>query len=171
MATTREFITIAAWHLLDSPDLLHRFRTGDHEERLAILEEILRLEPVVGRLYRQVTAPTPIQMEGIPHVLPVGTVVDLDLRAINADAELVGARPLDLCPGRPMTTRATASSVMSFGDGNHRCPGGPLAMLESEIFLRRLLALDLVIEQAPKVTWNDLTGGYDLRGLVVRRAA
>ncbi|MGI3784263.1 MAG: cytochrome P450 [Janthinobacterium lividum] len=169
MATTREHITIAAWHLLDCPDLLTRFRTGAHAERAAVLQEILRLEPVVGHLYRQVTAPTPVLVDGSPTVLDEGTLIDFDLRAINADVQLVGAEPLALRPGRVLTSRRAAPSVMSFGDGNHRCPGGPLAMLESEIFLDRLLALDLIVDQTPKIAWNDLTGGYELRELVVRQ--
>ena len=122
----------------------------------------------MGHLYRQVTAPTTIEMDGQVHPLAAGTNLDFDLRAINIDAALVGVKPLTVCPGRPLATSSTAASVLSFGDGQHRCPGGPLAMLESEIFLSRLLAYDLVIERVPDIGWSDLTGGYDLRGLVVR---
>lgn len=171
MVTTREFITVCTWHLLDDPELLERFRTGGHEERVAVLSEILRLEPVIGHLFRQVTAATSLTVAGIEHELPRGTMIDLDVRAINADAELVGAEPLALCPARPLATRGTAPSVMSFGDGHHRCPGGPMAILETEIFLTTLLDLDLVADGPPTVGWSDLTQGYDLRRLMVRRRA
>jgi cytochrome P450 len=45
MATTREFITMAAWHLLDEPDLRNRYLIAERVEREAILHEILRLDP------------------------------------------------------------------------------------------------------------------------------
>ena len=52
MATTREFVTVAAWHLLDEPELRTRYLAAERAEREAILHEILRLEPVVGELRR-----------------------------------------------------------------------------------------------------------------------
>lgn len=166
MATTREFVTLSAWHLLDSPALLARFRAAQQDGRMAVLQETLRLEPVIGHLYRRVTAPTTLLVDGTPTVLPPGSIVDL--RAINIDTALVGAEPRTLKPGRPLSVRGAGPAVLSFGDGQHRCPGGPLAMLESEIFLSRMLSLDLVIDRPPTVRWSDLTGGYDLRGLTVR---
>ena len=54
--------------------------------------------------------------------------------------------------------------MLSFGDGAHRCPGSFIALQETDIFLRRLLALDgLRIERAPTLTWNELVAGYELR--------
>jgi cytochrome P450 len=50
---------------------------------------------------------------------------------------------------------------MSFGDGHHRCPGGPLAVMESEIFLSRLFSRDLVADHPPRVHWNPVSQGYD----------
>src|SRR5579859_7441027 len=43
MATTREFISIAAWHLLEHPDLRARYLAAPEEERLEMLHETLRL--------------------------------------------------------------------------------------------------------------------------------
>ena len=169
MATTRELITVAAWHLLDDAALLARYRAADLDGRTAILHEVLRLEPIVGHLFRRTTAPMTVAWNGSEQVLPVGTMIDLDLRAINADAGLVGAEPLALRPARPLSSRGVAPSVMSFGDGNHRCPGAPLAIMESEIFLTRLLALDLVTDGPPTIGWSDLTEGYDLRAFILRR--
>jgi cytochrome P450 len=45
MATTRKFVTVAAWHLLDEPELRARYRIAERVEREAILHEILRLDP------------------------------------------------------------------------------------------------------------------------------
>jgi Cytochrome P450 len=56
---------------------------------------------------------------------------------------------------------------MSFGDGAHRCPGAFLAMAESDAFLKRLLRLDLGVEGAPEIGWNELIEGYEVRGLRV----
>ncbi|WP_226997016.1 cytochrome P450 [Tessaracoccus aquimaris] len=53
MVTTREFITMAAWHLLTTPELMARYLAAERPERHAILNEIIRLEPVVGHLYRR----------------------------------------------------------------------------------------------------------------------
>ncbi len=46
MVTTREFVNLAAWHLFTTPELLARFRAADEPQRLAVLHELLRLEPV-----------------------------------------------------------------------------------------------------------------------------
>lgn len=170
MVTTREFITLASWHLIDDPSLLERFQTADRDGRIAVLEEILRLEPVVGHLYRLVVEPLTFTADGVEHELPVGTMIDFDIRAINADAGIVGDDGLAVRPGRELSGRGVSAAVMSFGDGNHRCPGAPIAMAESEIFLSRLFRDDLVMERAPDVAWGDITEGYELRGLKVRLA-
>jgi cytochrome P450 len=169
MATTREFITVVTWHLLDNPSLLSRYRGAAHGERMQILEEILRLEPVIGHLYRRTTAPLTLSTPAGEQELATGSLVDLDIRAINADAATVGAEPLSLCPGRDLP-RSVPPTLMSFGDGNHKCPGGPLALMETEIFVSTLLQHDLVAEGPPEVSWNALTEGYDLNRFLVRLA-
>jgi len=50
MVTTREFISMATWHLLEQPELRATYLAAEQAERYAILDEILRLEPVVGHL-------------------------------------------------------------------------------------------------------------------------
>jgi hypothetical protein len=64
MATTREFIVMAAWHLFEREDLRRRFLEGDDAIRLALLEEILRLEPVVGALCRRTTRELKLDGDG-----------------------------------------------------------------------------------------------------------
>jgi hypothetical protein len=52
-------------------------------------------------------------------------------------------------------------------DGHHRCPGSYVALQETDIFLRRLLALDgLRIACTPTLRWNDLVTGYELRDCI-----
>jgi cytochrome P450 len=105
-----------------------------------------------------------------PVTIPAGEAVELQLRRTNADADVVGEEPDRLCPGRALPA-AVPPVVLSFGDGHHRCPGGPLAILETDIFLQRLLALDLVAEGPPRVRWNPVSQGYDLDRFLVRLRA
>jgi cytochrome P450 len=168
MATTREFISIAAWHMLEQPALRERFLAGNEEERYLLLQEILRVEPVVGHLYRRATADIALDKEDAGVTIPRGALIDLHIYAINADASVTGEQPLAICPGRAMLDERTPAPVMSFGDGAHRCPGAYIAIQESDIFLRRLLSLDgLRIVREPAITWSELTAGYEVRDFVV----
>ena len=167
MVTTREFIVMAAWHLLENAPLRHHYLAADEAGRQGVLQELLRLEPVVGHLYRRTTAQLSLTHEGETFTIPVDALIDLDLRAINADAEAVGELPLQLCPARTLA-RGVQGAVMSFGDGHHRCPGAYIALQESDIFLTKLLGLPLTAANPPRLTWNDLVAGYDLKGFVVR---
>ncbi|WP_081838396.1 cytochrome P450 [Thermogemmatispora carboxidivorans] len=169
MITTREFIGVAAWHLLEQPALRQRFLQAPEEERLALLEEVLRLEPVVGHLYRRTSrelvlaGPAEEQLR-----IPAGAMIDLHIYAINGDERVVGEQPRRLGPGRTLHEERVPSSLMGFGDGAHRCPGAPIALQESDIFLRRLLALPgLRLERPPRLRWNELICGYELRDLIV----
>lgn len=166
MATTREFIVMAAWHLLEDDALRARYLEADAEGRQRVLHEILRLEPVVGHLYRRTTAELTIEHDGTTTTIPAGARVDLDLRAANADPAAVGEEPLRLRPDRARAPRVQ-EPVLSFGDGAHRCPGSFLAIAESDAFLTRLLRLPLEVVGTPRIGWNDLIEGYEVRGLEV----
>lgn len=167
MVTTREFIAMAAWHLLQHDALRARYLAAEQPERLAILNEIIRLEPVVGHLYRRVQQPITFTDQGQDWTAAPGDLVDLCVRSANADAETVGDDPLELCPNRPLPAGINGA-VLSFGDGAHKCPGQPLAMLESDALLRRLLALEVHIVSEPDIEWDDLIAGYALRGFELR---
>lgn len=169
MVTTREFITVVAWHLLDEPALLARFRAGDRAARLALLEEALRLEPVVGHLRRRATRDITLTGPEGPVEVAAGEMVDLHIRAADADEATVGELPLRLCPDRSLP-RAVPGAVLALGDGHHRCPGGPIALLESEIFLSELFAHEIVAVRPPRVQWNPITMGYDLDRFELRLA-
>ncbi|MDQ2809876.1 MAG: cytochrome P450 [Chloroflexota bacterium] len=169
MVTTREFISMAAWHFLDKPALRARYLVAGDEERTAMLHEILRLEPIVAHLYRRSTAEVRITSAGQPVVIPEGALIQLHVDAGNADARVTGAEPLALCPGRELHAPRAGQMLLSFGDGHHRCPGAYIAIQESDIFLRRLLRLkSLQVEKPPTLTWNELTTGYDLRQFWLR---
>lgn len=151
MITTREFITMAGWHLLEQPELRQRFLDTNEAGRIAILEEILRLEPVVGLLHRTIG--------------DTEETVGIDVRAANADGQAFGACPHRIDPDRALGDRVGRAG-MAFGDGEHRCPGAQVALLESAIFLDQLLRVPgLRMMAEPAMGWNALIAGYELRGL------
>ncbi|MEV1068710.1 cytochrome P450 [Streptomyces sp. NPDC050263] len=167
MVTTREFICVAAWHLFDDPRLLERYRSAEEPERLELLREILRLEPVVGRLSRRATAPLRVGEESVG----AGELITVFVDEANADPEVVGRAPGRLRPGRVLTQGAGAAGL-AFGDGAHRCPGAGVAVLEADVLLSRLFALDgLRMVGRPRVSFKDEIGGYEIRNLTVTTAA
>ncbi len=167
MATTREFVAVAAWHLLDAPELRARYQVAERAEREAILHEILRLEPVVGELRRRAREPITVETDAGPVTIGAGEAIELHLRRANSDPTVVGEQPDGLCPGRSLPA-AVPAVVLSFGDGHHRCPGGPLAVLETDLFLQQLMALDIVADGPPRVRWNPVSQGYDLDHFMIR---
>jgi cytochrome P450 len=165
MVTTREFIVMCAWHIMERPALWAEFVATDEPGRISILEEILRLEPVVGALYRRAQQDLTFEDGGKTVTIPAGTLIDMDIRAANADPVAAGECPFQLKPDRE--TKALLGS-MSFGDGNHRCPGAAVALQESAIFLEKLLKIPgLRMEKPPTMEWNTLTVGYELRDAII----
>lgn len=167
MVTTREFVAMAAWHLLADKALCERYLVAEAPERTAILHELIRLEPIVGHLYRRVQEAFDITDGAETHTVAKGDLIDLCIRPANADPEAVGDDPLDVCPYRPLPP-GVGQAALSFGDGAHKCPGQPLAILESDVLLTRLLARNPVIVREPTIGWDDLIAGYYLRDFEVR---
>jgi cytochrome P450 len=89
MVTTREFIVMAAWHLFERDDLRHRFVTGGEDDQFAILDEILRLEPVASTITRRAAEAT----SSIEGPIAADTLIAIDIRAANLDEAVVGACP------------------------------------------------------------------------------
>jgi len=168
MVTTREFISIATWHLLERAALRQRYLVASEEERYAILHEILRVEPVITRLDRRATEDIAFESNGMQFTIPSGEKVNLHISDANTDTRVVGELPLAVCPGREITGDRVPEMLMSFGDGTHRCPGAYLAIQETDIFLQRLLAIEsLRIVSKPSVSWSELTTGYELRHFMI----
>ena len=163
MMTTREFIVMCAWHLFENPALRQRFLDGPEEDQFAILEEILRLEPVASLLYRR--AAEPVATAG--GELPADEVACISLRAANTDEAITGPCPYELDPDRAKRMKVNGP-YLSFGDGPHRCPGAQVALHETRLFLDRLLRLPgITLLSEPQVSWNPFIQGYELRGAIV----
>jgi cytochrome P450 len=163
MITTREFITVVAWHLFTDDELREAYTVGDEKDRVAILHEILRLEPVVANLARKTTAD--LRLGEV--TIPAGSRVDVGVAAANMDTGAVGADPGAVCPARPMAD-GVGDAGLSFGDGPHRCPGAYIAIQETDIFLSKLFAMPgLRMVQAPTVGIRPEIASYELSGLRV----
>jgi cytochrome P450 len=168
VATTRELIVLAAWHLFDRPELRKRFLDGDEAGRIAVLEEVLRLEPVVGTLYRRAERDIILHDSGRPEDVSAGTLLAIDIRAVNADPAAAGVCPHRLDPDRRIQDHRLPGSLMSFGDGAHRCPGATIALQEGAIFLNQLFRIPGIrLAQAPTISSNSVAESYELRGAVV----
>ncbi|TCO44192.1 cytochrome P450 [Actinocrispum wychmicini] len=163
MVTTREFVVLVAWHMFTDDALRRKYLAAAEPERLGILHEIIRLEPVIGQLRRRTTAE--VVLPGA--VVPKDAVVRVQLCTANLDPDVAGAEPLDLCPGRDMP-----DGGLSFGDGAHKCPGSHVAIMETDIFLSKLLAVEgIQMVSRPRVTFKEDIATYELRGMRVSIAA
>jgi cytochrome P450 len=163
MITTREFVVMAAWHLLGNDALRERFLASAEAGQIMILEEIMRLDPVVNILNRRVTADTLTSSGSVAE----GDQIALDIRAANVDEASVGECPHALDPDRAKRVK-TAGSYLSFGDGSHRCPGAQVALNETRVFLDRLLRVPGIrLHREPDLRWTDVLMGYELRDAVV----
>lgn len=167
MVTTREFIAMACWHLLEDDGLRERYEQSDRAGRMSILTELIRLEPVVGHLLRRVREPVTIIDHDREWMLEPGDLVDIVVRDTNADPDAFGAGALAACPHRERADGVDAAG-MSFSDGGHACPGRALALTETEVLVSELLRRDARLVRAPDLGWENLVTGYTLRGMQLR---
>jgi len=164
VSTTREFMIMAAWHLRDNPALAERFLAGNEEDQFAIIEEILRIEPIAGYLYRKPEEDVTGTTEG---TIPKGQLIGIDIRGINSDTSVVGECPFEIDPDRARKQKV-AGAWASFGDGPHRCPGAQVALNETRVFLDRLLRVPgYKMVNEPTMTWSMSTQGYELRDAII----
>lgn len=164
MVTTREFIVMAAWHLFERDDLRARFVAAGEEEQFAILEEILRLEPVAAQVFRKATEDISETAAG---QVKAGAHFAIDIRAVNTDEAMVGPCPRAIDPDRAARSKVPGGHL-SFGDGAHRCPGAQVALHETRVFLDRLMRLPGIrLDRAPDMFWNASLMSYELRNAIV----
>ncbi len=164
MVTTREFISVAVWHIMDQPETRQWYLAASKQDRYAYLHELLRLEPVVGQLQRIAEEEITLDVKGQAVTIPQGSRIFLNLYDVNYDKAVVGEAPSAVCPTRPLHDSKAQPMVMSFGDGHHRCAGAYVAIQETDIFLQKLLAIPtLQVEKYPHVGYSPIAVGYELR--------
>lgn len=161
MVTTREFLSMCVWQLCEHDDLRERYLAAERDERMRILDEIIRLDSVATHLWRRTTEPLTIESNGTRVDLDEGVLVDIALHHTNIDAACVDEQPLSLDPDR-CPVRGVARSGLSFSAGPHQCPGEYLAMHETDVFLRRLFRNEVRITQGPSVSFDPIVQAYAL---------
>ncbi|HEV2781326.1 MAG TPA: cytochrome P450 [Actinophytocola sp.] len=158
--TTVNLIANGVLSLLRNPDQLAALR-ADPTLLPGAVEEFLRYEsPVKDATLRYTTAP--IRVGGVD--IPAGEFLLVSLSAANRD----GDRFAD--PDRLDVTR-DASGHLAFGHGVHFCLGAPLARLEGQIAIGRLLGRfpDLALATDPAaLRWRNSTLLRGLEHLPVR---
>ena len=126
--TTANLISSSVYALLKHPEQLELLR-GDATLIPNAVEEFLRYEsPLNLSTLRYTTEPVEIG----DTVVPAGEVVFLALCSANRDPDRFAE------PDR-LDIRRNAAAHLAFGHGIHHCVGAPLARLEGEIVLARLL--------------------------------
>jgi cytochrome P450 len=165
MTTTRELIVMVAWHFFDNDELRQRFLDGNEADQHAILTEILRLEPVASMIWRTAAE----EVGGItPETIAAGTRLSFDLRAANLDETEVGACPLSIDPDRSRRLKSNGA-YMSFGDGEHFCPGWQVALVETRVFLNQLFRVPGIrLVRAPDMHFvPPMLMSYELRNAII----
>ena len=126
--TTARLLATALKYLAERPELQDELRT--HRDRIPdFIEEALRIESPVKSDFRLVRRTT--TLAGVK--LRAGTPLVLLNGAANRDPRRFEA-PDEFRIGRP-----NGKEHIAFGRGNHACPGGPLARVESKVSLERML--------------------------------
>jgi len=168
MATTQEFICAVLMHALENPKVREALTSEDIDVRYEALHEILRLEPVIGKIKRKViNEPVTVTSGGETHHIPVDAKIEFHVYDVNADSQAVGASPEQNCPHRELD-KGTYRSLIGFGSGPHRCAGEHLAIAETDIFVRKLLSLKgLRVEHQAEITYNKTVEGYEIDNYII----
>ncbi len=164
MQTTREFISLAAWHMLEKPWLKDAFLAADYDGKVGIMEELLRLDPIVSTLYRR--APEDLAEAAKEDFRP-GQTYGVSIRHANHDASAVGECPhaIDL---KRKDRLGDQAPMMSFGNGVHRCPGSPLAINETLFLLDRLLRVPGIrLASRPEIEWEPNVSTFVISNVLV----
>ena len=128
--TTISLLTNLMWRLLERPALWEQVKADPALVEPAV-EESLRFDPPVLAHFR--TSLRPVEMHG--ETLPQRAKLMFAIAAANRDPQ-VFPDPDDFRLDRPP---AQGRKHLSFGSGVHSCLGAPVARLEAQIALRRLI--------------------------------
>jgi cytochrome P450 len=167
LATTQEFICVVLLHCMKDVKLREIMLSDNVEARHEALNEILRLEPVIGKLYRRAHESVTVKSAGQEVTIPPGERITFHLYDANVDSQAAGEVPEKLHPHREME-KGVYRSMLGFGSGSHRCAGEHLAIAETDVFITKLLKLPgLRIESGPDIIRNDTVEGYEINNLIL----
>jgi cytochrome P450 len=158
--TTVNLIANGVLALLRHPDQLAALR-GDPALLSGAVEEFLRYDGPISHATLRYTV-EPVELSGV--TIPAGEFVVVSLSSANRDGDrFPDADRLDI-------TRA-AGGHLAFGHGIHFCLGAPLARLEGQIAIGRLLdrfpGLSLAVDP-DQLRWRNSTLLRGLESLPVR---
>lgn len=125
--TTVHLLGTMLLHLTADQPIWHALKAGQISRR-KVIEEALRLESPIQKLYR--INKQPIELHGI--TIPADSAIVLLLGAANRDPA-VFERPDRIAQAHP------SASHLAFGLGTHYCLGTSLAMLESDVTLKAVI--------------------------------
>lgn len=128
--TTTSLLTNVVWRLLEKPELWEQLKANPDLVENAV-EESLRFDPPVNAHFR--TSLCPSQMHGVE--LPERSKLMFSIIGANRDPEIF-PDPDTFKIDRPMNE---VRRHLSFGYGVHFCLGSPIARLEAQTGLRKLV--------------------------------
>jgi len=167
MATTQEFICVVLMHALENENIRAQLLSDDVNVRYDTLNEILRLEPVVGKIKRKTHQTVTVGSGNNTHIIPADSKIEFHVYDVNADERSVGDEPQRLDPHRELA-KGTYRSAMGFGSGPHRCAGEHLALAETDVFIRRVLRMNgLRVAHQPQVVHNKTVESYEIYNYIV----
>jgi cytochrome P450 len=167
MATTQEFILVCLMHALENPTMRTALTSPYQAVRYEALHEILRLEPVIARIKRKTVEPVTLTSAGETHTIPAGARINFHIYDVNVDEGAVGAEAQCLHAHRELGS-GVYRSLAGFGSGSHRCAGEHIAIAETDVFLRKILAIPgLRVESQPTILRNDTVEGYEISNYLI----
>lgn len=167
MATTQEFICIVLLHCMRDEKFRAIMLSDDVPARYEALNEILRLEPVIGRLHRTTPEPVTVTSDGREVTIPEGERITFHVYDVNVDPKAVRESPGQLHAHRQLE-KGIYRSMIGFGSGPHRCAGEHLALAETDVFINKILQVPgLRIESGPNIIRNETVEGYEVNDLIL----
>lgn len=128
--TTTSLLTNVVWRLLEAPERWERLKANPDLVENAI-EESLRFDPPINSHFR--TSLCPVKMHGAD--LPERSKLMFSMMGANRDPSIF-PDPDNFIIDRPLNQ---VKRHLSFGYGVHFCLGSPIARLEAQVGLAKLL--------------------------------
>jgi cytochrome P450 len=136
--TTTTGLAWAFERLVRHPAVVERLRRelelGEEEDYLdAVVNETLRVRPVIDGVWRKLTAPAVVA----GHRLPAGTLVFPAISLVQTSPAFPAAE--DFRPERFLDGSPAPYTFIPFGGGTRRCIGASFATMEMKTVLRKVL--------------------------------